>query len=490
MKNLVNYKRLSKVAIPIVLVCAVAASLWFASPTLVKALQIAITNPASGTLGDTYSFTVKVDIESGDLLPVKSIDLMIMDNPDPNAAVRKATCQDLPIPSGAGVTDSKQYTTAQTGGGEVTVEVLTASWWGYGITSRQAYGYMYPGTGWGTQGGYHFFGPSGGWGYGYGSYQGPTSITYNVTWSSPSSWSQGTYYIVARVYPNSGPEYFAETASFTLSTRAAGGGAAAVPSITDSKGIVKKDTTVKSADGKCSVFIPKGTKALTKAAKPLSKVTVTKMADPPAPPTGSNIIGLTYNLGPDGATFDPPITLTFTYDPGEVPEGATPVIAFWDEDASKWAELAGCVVDEDAGTISAPVSHFTAFTILSVVTPPIDEEYEAALAALAEAETSKTQAEADLAAAQAQATSLQDDVDAAEAKVASLQDDIASAQSKVTSLQSDLHAAQTRLTAAQEQLAELEVPAGIAWWLWVIIGLAAVAVVGGIIWLVVRRRIA
>jgi len=28
-----------------------------------------------------------------------------------------------------------------------------------------------------------------------------------------------------------------------------------------------------------------------------------------------------YDLGPDGATFDPPITLMIMYDPDEIPEG-------------------------------------------------------------------------------------------------------------------------------------------------------------------------
>jgi tetratricopeptide (TPR) repeat protein len=34
MRNMVNYRRLSKIAVPVILVCAVAASVWFASPVV------------------------------------------------------------------------------------------------------------------------------------------------------------------------------------------------------------------------------------------------------------------------------------------------------------------------------------------------------------------------------------------------------------------------------------------------------------------------
>ena len=42
--------------------------------------------------------------------------------------------------------------------------------------------------------------------------------------------------------------------------------------------------------------------------------------DGPPPPKDTSIIGLAYNFGPDRATFDPPITLTRSYDPNDIPE--------------------------------------------------------------------------------------------------------------------------------------------------------------------------
>jgi len=106
----------------------------------------------------------------------------------------------------------------------------------------------------------------------------------------------------------------------------------------------------------------------TNEGEPLSEISITEMEEPPVPPEDSSIIGLTYDLGPDGATFDPAITLTFTYDPADIPEGVDEgdlAIAMWDEESGEWIELTGCTVDPVTHTIIAPVSHFTAFTVLS-----------------------------------------------------------------------------------------------------------------------------
>jgi len=96
--------------------------------------------------------------------------------------------------------------------------------------------------------------------------------------------------------------------------------------------------------------------------------------DIPPPPTEGHIIGITYNIGPAGATFSDDITLTFTYDPDDLPDGVNEedlVIAIWDEDAGEWVELPS-VVDTVNNTITATVSHFTPFAI--IVPPPVEEE--------------------------------------------------------------------------------------------------------------------
>ncbi len=93
--------------------------------------------------------------------------------------------------------------------------------------------------------------------------------------------------------------------------------------------------------------------------------------EPPPPPADTAVIGLVYDLGPDGATFEPPITLTIRYDPARIPEGIAQenlVIGMWDKKTGKWVEL-DSKVDPASRTISAKVSHFAAFTVLARTRP-------------------------------------------------------------------------------------------------------------------------
>lgn len=135
----------------------------------------------------------------------------------------------------------------------------------------------------------------------------------------------------------------------------------------DTDGVITEDVTAKSVDNLCQLTISKGTKALDKTGNPLDGIIMVEMEEPPAPPADASVVSLTYDLGPEDATFSPPITITFTYDPGNIPKGINEedlVIAIWDKVTGKWVELEGCTVNPVTHTISAPVSHFTAFTVL------------------------------------------------------------------------------------------------------------------------------
>jgi len=141
----------------------------------------------------------------------------------------------------------------------------------------------------------------------------------------------------------------------------------------DAEGVLTKDVTAKSDDKLCQLALNKGTKVLSKRGGRLSGVVIVEMEEPPVPPEDSNVIGLTYDLGPDGATFDPPITITFTYDPALIPAGVVEenlVIAIWDEEAGEWVNLVS-TVDPITNTITALVGHFTAFTVLSYTGPAV-----------------------------------------------------------------------------------------------------------------------
>ena len=148
------------------------------------------------------------------------------------------------------------------------------------------------------------------------------------------------------------------------------------------EGEILETITATSEAGDLTVTIPEGTIALDKDGEPLSSLTADVDPSPPPPPADAHIIGLAYDFGPEGATFDPPITFTFTYDPDAIPEGFGEedlVIALWDEDAGEWVECEGCVVDKENNTISVPISGFSKYAVIVRIAPPPEEEEVASL---------------------------------------------------------------------------------------------------------------
>ncbi|MFQ6130187.1 MAG: FixG Ig-like domain-containing protein [Candidatus Hadarchaeaceae archaeon] len=147
------------------------------------ALKIEITEPSPKVLGESISFSIKITIEETELLPIQRVNLQIrnVDN-----ATYSLSCENLPL-----VEENKTYST---NGGTLIVRAKPEENWQYG------YGYGY--ASWENVGYY--------WGYGYGygyGYEGvwgvgPTSITYNVTWSSPSTWPGGNYRISVDITAN------------------------------------------------------------------------------------------------------------------------------------------------------------------------------------------------------------------------------------------------------------------------------------------------
>jgi hypothetical protein len=174
-----------------------------------------------------------------------------------------------------------------------------------------------------------------------------------------------------------------ETPPATTQGPSGGGGGGGMPPLTTNLfgqttetrinylGIVQNEIKAVSEDGRLTVVIPKGTKALNKNNDPLYSLTAISNNSPPDPPKSTNIIGLAYDFGPDGANFQPAITFTWSYDLAALPQNVSEnslVIVYFDNAAGKWVELDG-KVDKTNHTITASVTHFTTFAMLGTVAP-------------------------------------------------------------------------------------------------------------------------
>ena len=161
----------------------------------------------------------------------------------------------------------------------------------------------------------------------------------------------------------------AETSDTTSGGGGGGGGATGVTSLAEymtGDGRVITSATAESIDGKVKLDIPRGTIVKNRNGQRLYSISIKPSSTPSTPPDDYKFVCLTYDIGPSGATFNPPIHLTFKYNYLQVPAGVAEeslVIATLQD--GKWIEFEGCVVDKINNTITVPISHFTTFTVMA-----------------------------------------------------------------------------------------------------------------------------
>jgi hypothetical protein len=139
----------------------------------------------------------------------------------------------------------------------------------------------------------------------------------------------------------------------------------------DEHGTVAQNLELGSRDGAVRIGVPDGTSAVDGDGQPLCLMELRVVDEPPPVPSAQLIVGSACDLGPDGSTFDPPLSLTLQYDAATVPEGVAEndlTIAYFDEEAGVWIELQGRV-DTAASTVTARVPHFTTFAVVGSLRP-------------------------------------------------------------------------------------------------------------------------
>jgi len=137
--------------------------------------------------------------------------------------------------------------------------------------------------------------------------------------------------------------------------------------------VLTGDVSHSGFSGTIGVSIGSGTTAQTEGGDPLPEITITEVCfGYPPPPAGAYVVGCAYDFGPDGATFDPPMTITLEYDDGNLPAGVAEedlVIAIYDAATGVWVVLPS-TVDTVNNVITAEASHFTYFAVYATAPAP------------------------------------------------------------------------------------------------------------------------
>ncbi len=145
---------------------------------------------------------------------------------------------------------------------------------------------------------------------------------------------------------------------------------------TNGGGVISQATSLKSTDGRAIVSLSEGIVTKDAGGKPLSEMTIRAVpsGNLPAVPAGSafTFAGMAYEIGPDGATFSPPVTLALTLPQAQW--GKDYSVKSFDRTSGTWQDQPSAF-DAATGTITVQVSHLSIFALfmeprVSPVTTP------------------------------------------------------------------------------------------------------------------------
>jgi hypothetical protein len=142
---------------------------------------------------------------------------------------------------------------------------------------------------------------------------------------------------------------------------------------TNADGVTTQETALQSTDNMATVSIPQGTVAKAADLSPLTSVSIAPVSESgiPADTSGKRFTfaGRAYDLGPNGATFSPSITLTFTVSNPQ--PGQEYTIRTFDRPTNAWVDLS-TTYHPESGTVTTQVSSFCYFALFAKTpVPPV-----------------------------------------------------------------------------------------------------------------------
>ncbi|NQT72507.1 MAG: hypothetical protein HQ553_07015 [Chloroflexi bacterium] len=360
----------NKAVFTVLFITAIVLSLLFITSNSAEAVQVRVSASSNNvSQGSSVTFTTTVSIQSTERIPIQTAKLTICADAACNSQL---TNSPYLSPYNMTLSNTNPSTGYFTYGP------------GYGFDANLGVGYTFPEDD------------------GYGGYSGVVTLTYQCTVTTSAQWAAGTYF--ARADIDCGSHTFSSIpATFTVTTSSGGGGGGGTgdsgasteqpvetPSDTptpspispiqvhtlsddiDSEGVILGDVSVTFANGIVELQIPANTTALDQQGQPLAEITMEAPQAPALLPSEKHLVMVT-DLGPTGATFDPPILVSMTYNPDSLPAGASEedlVLAIHDSGSKQWISLEQISVDMVNHTVSGVTGHFTQFAILAEVEEP------------------------------------------------------------------------------------------------------------------------
>ena len=140
------------------------------------------------------------------------------------------------------------------------------------------------------------------------------------------------------------------------------------PVLIDQGGNIHGNYELKNSNGTVTLRIPNFNICWDAAGNPLTRINAATAVSPPSN-DDDNAIVFAYTFGPEGAQFNPALTLTLKYDaviPAARVSEDSLYAAGWD--GTKWQRLIGAI-NTTQKTVTIQISHFSTYAIMGKVVP-------------------------------------------------------------------------------------------------------------------------
>jgi hypothetical protein len=140
----------------------------------------------------------------------------------------------------------------------------------------------------------------------------------------------------------------------------------------DSRGVTTAEVQAKSSDSKARLVLETQTRALDVSGNPLENISMVESTNTLTIAETQAIVSSVYDMGPDGATFEPPGSLTLDFNSNLLPEGTNRSnlkICTLNEETGQLDPILGCTVASDTDSVTGPLHHFSTFVVVAGIAP-------------------------------------------------------------------------------------------------------------------------